>query len=97
MMGKILNIIGGAILIFVALGLLTLNPEIAGFKFWESFVTVVFGSIPPIIGLIGLIVLFVGLEELRSESKAAPAPQEPAPEKLEKAPIYEIQAKRKKR
>ena len=99
-MGKYLNVLGGIVLIVAAIGMLALNPM--GVKFWDSFVTLIVGAIPPMLGMIGLILLFIGLEEMKSETTAASMPAEPvaplAPAVPEiKEPAYEIHSKKKRR
>ena len=96
-MGKYLNVLGGIVLIVAAIGMLALNPM--GVQFWNAFVTLIVGAIPPMFGMIGLILLFIGLEEMKSESAAASMPAEPVapaiPEVQE--PAYEIHSKKKRR
>jgi len=97
-MGKYLNVLGGIVLILVALGMLAMKPF--GIDFLQALITLIEGGIPPMLGMLGLILLFIGLEEMKSESVAAaapPAPAVPAAPKV-KEPVYEIrQAKKRKR
>ena len=100
-MGKTLNVFIGIILVLAALTMLVLNP--LGIPFLESLVTLVIGSIPPILGMMGLILLFIGLDEMRSESaaKVRQVEQVSAPPISDigslKEPVYEIHRSKKKK
>jgi len=97
-MGKYINVLGGIVLILAALGMLAFNP--LGIPFLQALITLIEGGIPPMLGMLGLILLFIGLEEMKSESVAAAAPPAPvAPPVPEvKEPVYTIShAKKRKR
>jgi cadmium resistance protein CadD (predicted permease) len=86
MMGKYINVLGGIVLILAALGI-------------QALITLIEGAIPPMLGMLGLILLFIGLEEMKSESVAAAAPPAPmAPPVPEvKEPVYTISHTKKRK
>ena len=95
-MGKYVNVLGGIVLIVAAIGMLALNPM--GIQFWNAFMTLIVGAIPPMFGMIGLILLFIGLEEMKSETTSS-MPAEPVAPAVPVAPesAYEIHSKKKRR
>ena len=104
-MGKLLNVFGGIVLILVALGLLFWgfggdlnNLGVPSKWFLPAMITLIAGAIPPMLGLLGLILLFIGMEEMKSESAAPLEPAAPvAPIEEKKEHVYEIHGKKKKR
>jgi hypothetical protein len=97
-MGKFLNVLGGIVLILVALGMLLMKPF--DVDFLASLITLIEGAIPPMVGVLGLVLLFIGLEEMKSEPAPKAMPVEPiAPEATveHKAPAYEIHRSKKKK
>ena len=105
-MGKILSILGGIALIMAALGLLALKPF--NVDFLAALIIIIEGAIPPVLALLGLLLLLVGIEDMKSSPTAKQAPSSPAAPVapvMPAAPVseigepkpYEIHGKKKKR
>lgn len=68
-MGKLVAIIGG--LIVIAGGI-----YLAVFVWWREFYELVFGSIPPLLLLIGLISLIAGISSIKDKKRIQKIEQE---------------------
>lgn len=68
-MGKVLAILGG--LIAMAGGVV-----LVWFMWWDQFKTVIFGCIPPILFLIGLVALISGISGVKDSIRSKKAEKE---------------------
>jgi len=84
-MGKFVAIVGG--LIAMAGGIL-----LAIFVWWQEFYELVFGFIPPLLFLIGLIALIAGISSIK-DSQRTKRLEEEAPFEKENDDIPEVESK----
>ena len=99
-MGKILSVLGGIILIVIALGLLVFSPiKVLGVEinFLQSLIIMIEAVIPVVVGVFGLLLLFIGIEEMKSAPVAKEMPPAPEAPMEEKEPVYEIHKGKKKK
>ena len=80
-MGKLIAIIGG--LIGIAGGV-----YLAIFVWWREFYELVFGSIPPLLFLLGLVALIAGISSIKDKKRIKKLEEE-TPEAQSEVPIEE--------